>query len=335
LKHVTESKSLHRKSKVAVFTTGGTIVSNFNRAKGTITPVYSGKELLGFMPECDCIDLELHEFCNMPSPYLTPNDGFKLAKKVEDVLKDSTIDGAVVVQGTDTLEEIVYLFHLVLDVPKPVVFTGAIKSRNQLYFDGTGNLLGAIKLAACSDASERGVMAYFNQEIHSARYVVKTHTDSVSAFRSPECGPIGRVYNDRIIFYGKPEAERKYQIDQLDEKVVLIKAACGMDDLLIRASIDSGVSGMVIEGLGAGNLPPKTVKAVANAINRGIPVVMVSRCITGCPMGMYEYEGGGANLRDIGVIMGGSLNGQKARIKLMVLLTHNKNVEYIRQAFEE
>ena len=98
-----------------------------------------------------------------------------------------------------------------------------------------------------------GCHGYFNQEIHSARYVVKTHTDSVSAFRSPECGPIGRVYNDRIIFYGKPEAERKYQIDQLDEKVVLIKAACGMDDLFIRASIDSGVSGMVIEGLG-GNL---------------------------------------------------------------------------------
>ena len=127
MKHITESKGLHQKPKVAVFTTGGTIVSNFNRSKGTITPVYSGKELLSLMPECDCIDLVLHEFCNMPSPYLTPNDGLKLAKKVEDVLKDSTIDGAVVVQGTDTLEEIVYLFHLVLDVPKPIVFTGAMK----------------------------------------------------------------------------------------------------------------------------------------------------------------------------------------------------------------
>lgn len=335
MRHVPEDqRSKGPKSKVAVFTTGGTIVSRFDPAKHTIAPALTGKELLGLIPGRDAFDVELHEFCNMPSPYLTPDIGLTLAGKVEDALRDDEIDGAVVVQGTDTLEEIAYIFHLVLSTPKPVVFTGAMKSKNQLYADGSGNLIGAIRLAASGDARERGIMVYFNQHIHSARYVVKVHTNSTEAFKSPECGPIGTVYDDHIVFHAKPERERCFRPRHLSEKVELIKATCGMDDFLIKASINADVSGIVIEGLGMGNLPPNVVGSVACAIEKQIPVVLVSRCISGYSMNVYAYEGGGARLSEIGVIMGGNLTGEKARIKLMVLLGCSKDLEFVRENFE-
>ena len=335
LRHVPENERAGScKPRVAVFTTGGTIASRFDPAKRTITPALTGKELLSLMPDFDAFDIELHEFCNMPSPYLTPDIGLRLAGKVEESLRDDEIDGAVVVQGTDTLEEIAYLFHLVLSTPKPVVFTGAMKSENQLYTDGTGNLVGAIRLAASGDARERGIMVYFNQYIHSARHVVKVHTNTTDSFRSPECGPIGTVYDDYITFYTKPDRERCFQPKHLSERVELIKATCGMDDLLIKASINAGVSGIIIEGLGMGNLPPNVVGSVARAIEKQIPVVLVSRCLSGHSMNVYAYEGGAANLSEIGVIMGGNLTGQKARIKLMVLLSCSKDLAFVRGSFE-
>ncbi len=325
----------NEKPRIAVFTTGGTILSSYDPSTRKIHPAIDGEELLASIPQLeDHYDIELHEFCNMPGPHLSPDKGLELALEIQKILSRKETEGAVVVQGTDTLEEIAYLADLVHDSPKPVVFTGAMKSQNEFYSDSRGNLLGALRLASCRQARNRGVFVFFNQNIHAPRYVMKISTSNTSAFASPECGPIGTVFNDNVIFYTRPEAEKKYKVKQLDTKVELIKATCGMDNLLIRACLEAGVSGIVVEGLGAGNLPPQVVGSIAEAVQRSIPVILVSRCTTGHVGGIYAYEGGGAQLHDLGVIPGGNLSGPKARIKLMVVLGYSKEVDWIRLCFK-
>ena len=50
-----------------------------------------------------------------------------------------------------------------------------------------------------------------------------------------------------------------------------------------------------------------------------IPVIIASRCLRGPSLAVYAYEGGGAQLKAMGCIFSGNLNGTKARIQLMVL----------------
>ncbi len=63
---------------------------------------------------------------------------------------------------------------------------------------------------------------------------------------------------------------------------------------------------------------------------------MVSRCPTGRVLDTYGYEGGGRHLRELGgVIFGKNLPGQKARIKLMLILGLTNDLDIIRNIFED
>lgn len=322
--------------KVAVFTTGGTITSAFDPRTNTIVPAKTGAIALRSLTRGDEeILVEMHDFCNLPSPHLTPEIAFALANEIRTTLSRDDIQGAVVVQGTDTLEEISYLVHLLVDSPKAIVFTGAMKSQHEMYADGQGNLEGAVFVAADPGSINRGVLVYFNQEIHAVEKVVKCHANNVASFRSPGFGPVGMVYGEKVLFQSPQIPAKKLAVTRIDPRVVLLKADCGMDPFLLEACIDTGKSGIVIEGLGAGNLPPQMRESVQKAIRKNIPVVMVSRCHEGMAMNLYAYEGGGAELYKMGTILGGMLNGPKARIKLMVALGYSRDIDFIRSYFED
>ncbi len=317
------------KPVVAVFVTGGTIVSQYDAATHTIAPALSGAQLLSAVGAPNFCEVELVDFCNMPGPHLAPETGLALAKEVQRTLARQEVCGAVVAQGTDTLEEMAYLFHLTVDSEKPVVFTGAMKSFQEPYRDAGGNLLGAIQLAASKAARNQGILVYFNQSILSASYVVKSNANSMDSFKSFETGPMGAIYNETVTFFHPAQPRKVFQVDSLNKNVQLIRAVCGMSPLLLDACIDRGVDGIVLEGMGAGNLPPETLPAIRRATEQKIPVVMTTRCPSGFAAGLYSYEGGGAHLESLGVLFGGNLSGLKARIKLMVLCSVNPDPAFI------
>lgn len=321
--------------KVAVFTTGGTIASAFDSRTNTIIPKTGAITMQSLTKGDEEILVDMHDYCNVPSPHLTPDIALALAGEIQAALIRDDIQGAVVVQGTDTLEEISYLVHLLVDSPKAIVFTGAMKSQHELYADGQGNLEGAVLVAADPCSINRGVLVYFNQEIHAVEKVVKCHANNVSSFHSPGFGPVGMVYGEKVVYQSPQIPTKKLAVDHIDSRVVLLKAACGMEPFLLEACINAEVSGIVIEGLGAGNLPPQMRDPLQKAINKNIPVVMVSRCHEGMAMNLYAYAGGGAELYKLGVILGGMLNGPKARIKLMVALGYSRDINFIRSYFED
>lgn len=324
----------NNKPRIAVFVTGGTIICHFDEESNQITPAITGEELMQSLPGlARLFEVELIDFCSKPGPHLTPQLGLELSREVQKMLDREDISGAVVVQGTDTLEEMAYLFDLILDSPKPVIFTGAMKSNDELYSDAQGNLLGAIRAAACQEARNCGVMVFFNQDLLAARYAVKTDANNMNSFRARETGRLGVVTNEKVIIFHRPQPIEHFAVEKIEKQIELVKATFGMSPRLLECCVDSDVDGIVIEGLGAGNLPPYLVPVVREAIEKGIPIVMTTRCPKGFAVGTYAYEGGGAGLEAMGVIYGGDLSGQKARIRLMVLLSMSGDPAYLREHF--
>ena len=310
-----------KQPKISVMLLGGTIVCSYDAQKKQATPNYGLSDLLERIPAIrETYELAEEEVLNIPGTQLTLEDGLKVAGRLKTILAEPEIAGAVVIQGTDTLEEIAYLVSLVLDTQKPVVFTGSMKSHHEFYSDADGNISGAIQTAGDPDAYGRGVMVYMNQLLFSAADAEKFHSNRVDAFQS-FYGPIGSIENETLRFWRSPGRGQTFAISHIEQNIPIIKSYAGMDDCLIRAAIAADCRGIVIEGLGSGNVQPSIMPAIRQALARGIPVLITTRCLNGATFGVYDYEGGGAELQACGAIFTHGLSSPKARIRLAVLLS--------------
>ncbi|SFU54705.1 L-asparaginase [Clostridium sp. DSM 8431] len=322
--------------KVAVVFNGGTISMKIDERIHAAVPSLSGEEIMAMVTGIEgYAKVESYNFSELPSPHVSPSLMLELSKSVTELLDREDIDGVVVTHGTDTLEETAYLLDLTIESEKPVVVTGAMRSSSELGYDGPANLAASICTAVSDDAKGRGVLVCFNGEVHSARGVTKANSMALNAFRTPNFGPIGIVDNNEVIFYRNCPVGKHVKIDKIESDVALIKCAAGMDSDFINYVIDKGYKGIVIEALGRGNIPPQMVEGVKRAIDKNIPVVIVSRCFEGRVFESYGYEGGGKHLRDLGVIFGDTMPGQKARIKLIAALNYSKDLEFIKSFFED
>jgi L-asparaginase len=119
----------------------------------------------------------------------------------------------------------------------------------------------------------------------------------------------------------------------VNSNVDLLTVYAGMDEKFFKHSADSGAEGLVIEALGIGNVPPAAFKGVEYVINKNVPVVLVSRCPAGETDNIYAYPGAGKHLHKLGVIFTDYLNGQKARIKLMLALTKTTDRKILKKLF--
>jgi L-asparaginase len=142
------------------------------------------------------------------------------------------------------------------------------------------------------------------------------------------------VDEDRVIFRRESLSRQKIDTNQVVDDVYLVKLATGIDDFLIQALVDKKVKGIVIEGMGRGNIPPKVVPGIERAIKENIPVILTTRCLGGRVLGVYGYEGAAKPLNEAGVILGGEISGQKARIKLMLALSKTNDLQELTKYFD-
>lgn len=322
--------------RVAIIFNGGTITMKVDPRIHAAVPTLSGHEIMSMVTGIeDFAEIEIRTFSNYPSPHVTPQVMLELSEYIKTILDRSDIDGIVVTHGTDTLEETAYFLDLTLNNNKPVVVTGSMRSSSELGYDGPANLSAAVCTAISEEAKGRGVLVVLNGEVNCASEVTKTNTMSLDTFKSPEFGPIGMVDNNEVFFYRSRMNKHHINIESIETRVDLIKSAAGMDSKLIDFCADSGAKGIVIEAMGRGNVPPEMVSGLNRAIDKGVIVVLVSRCFEGRVLGTYGYLGGGKGLRDMGVIFAEHMPGQKARIKLMIALSKTSNPDEIRELFEK
>ncbi|MBU3104103.1 asparaginase [Clostridium gasigenes] len=320
--------------KIAVVFNGGTISMKIDERIKAAVPSLTGEEIMSMVTGIEeFAEVESYNFSSMPSPHMSVEIMLELSKFVEELLNREDIDGVVITHGTDTLEETAYLLDLTLKTEKVVVITGSMRSSSELGYDGPFNLAASICTAISEEAKGRGVLVCFNGDLNSATEVTKANSMALSAFRTPNFGPIGMVDNNKVLFYRNVQKTNTYEVEELRGEVALVKCVAGMDSSYINFIIDKGDKGIVIEAMGRGNVPPKMIPGIKRAINKNIPVVIVSRCFEGRVFESYGYEGGGKMLKDLGVIFGDTLPGQKARIKLILAIGAKLKLEEIRNSF--
>lgn len=292
-----------------------------------INPIGVGGNIFSYIA-----NIYVEDLYHLASPQITEHEMLGIKNRIEVAVKEG-YDGVVVTHGTDTLEETAYYLELTLDINIPVIVTGAMRSSNEIGADGLANLRSSLVVAIDDESRDKGVLVVMNDEVHTATYVTKTHTTNVATFQTPTFGPIGLVSKNNVIYFQKLIKEEHYVVNTTEKKVYLLKAYAGMDEELINAVVELGADGLVIEALGAGNLPPRTVPAIRNCIGKNIPVVFVSRAFNGVTQDVYDYEGGGKRFQQDGVIFTTGLSGQKARVKLMILLEAEISFEKLGELF--
>jgi len=327
---------MKNQNKVAVIFTGGTISMKIDPRIAAAIPALSSEEIMSMVTNIDkYADIEIINFANIPGPHMTPKRMMELAVIVKQLVLRKDITGVVITHGTDSLEETAYLLDIIINSVKPIILVGAMRSSSELGYDGPSNLSAAICTAISKHAKNKGVLVVMNNEVNAASEVTKTHTLSLDTFKSMEFGPLGIVDNDEVIFYRDITKHYHIQTEIIEENVDLIKCAVGMDSKLINCCVNSGSRGIVIEAMGRGNVPPLMVSGIEYALKNDVTVVMVSRVPRGRVLDTYGYEGAGRALRNMGVIFGGNLPGQKSRIKLMLALGYTKDQKIIKEIFEK
>lgn len=316
-----------------VIHTGGTISMSqdqFNKVvTNDINPISMHQDVINQYAQID----ELNPF-NVPSPHMTIQHVKQLKDIILEAVTNKYYDGFVITHGTDTLEETAFLLDLILGIEQPVVITGAMRSSNEIGSDGLYNYISAIRVASDEKARHKGVMVVFNDEIHTARNVTKTHTSNTNTFQSPNHGPLGVLTKDRVQFHHMPY--RQQALENVNDKlnVPLVKAYMGMPGDIFSFYSREGIDGMVIEALGQGNIPPSALEGIQQLVSLNIPIVLVSRSFNGIVSPTYAYDGGGYQLAQQGFIFSNGLNGPKARLKLLVALSNNLDKAEIKSYFE-
>lgn len=326
---------MNKKNILLVFT-GGTISMKIDENTGGAVPHFSGNELVGLMPELNEIaNISVYDFGKYPGPHMTPELMLTLSKKIKELLKQNNYDGIVVTHGTDTLEETAYLLDLTINSSVPIVVTGSMKNSSEPDWDGPRNLIDSIQICLNPNSKNMGVLVCLNGEINAASEVTKIFTEELETFQSLDFGALGFVQNGKVIYNRFPRKLENIEAENIITNVDLIKCYAGMDEKFFKFSADSNVDGIVVEAMGVGNVPPKAFDGIKYAVEKNIPVVLVSRCPGGETRDIYGYPGAGKWLHKIGVIFSDYLNGQKARIKLMLALSLTKDINELRKLFEE
>ncbi len=303
--------------RVAVVFTGGTISMQADPVAGGNVPSLDGAAILARTPglaeiaEVVPIDRGLK-----PASHFTFDDLFALADAVREAQARPDIDGVVVVQGTDTIEETSFFLDLVLDDPPPVVVTGAMRAASEPGFDGPANLRNSVRCAASPALRGAGVVVVLSGSIEAADDVTKTHASALDTFRSLNLGPLGRVEGSDVVVLRRRVGRRHVATRRAAERVRIITAHVAMDGSLVDAAFAAGSDGFVIEATGAGNTSKDLLDAAIRAMAAGLPVVLTTRAPAGRATAAYAFPGGGATWVRAGAILAGYLGGPKARIAL-------------------
>ncbi|MCG7339676.1 asparaginase [Staphylococcus sp. ACRSN] len=319
--------------KLLVIHTGGTISMSQDESNQVVTneenPISNHHEIIKAYADVT----EITPF-NVPSPHMDIYYVEKLKDIIETAAQKETYDGFVITHGTDTLEETAYLLDLTVNISQPIAITGAMRSSNEIGADGLYNFISAIRVATSNESTNMGVMVVFNDEIHTARNVTKTHTSNTNTFQSPNHGPLGVVTKNSVQFHHKPYEHQVLEKINQNLNIPLVKAYMGMNNDVLNFYSKQNVDGIIIEALGQGNLPPTCLEGLDACLDKSIPIVLVSRSFNGIVGPIYAYEGGGATLEQKGVIFSNGLNGPKARLKLLVGLSNNLDKNELNYYFE-
>jgi L-asparaginase len=325
------------KANVVILATGGTIAGA--AATGTQAGYTSGAVnidamIAGVPGITDLATIKGEQISNVGSQDMTFDIMLKLARRINELAKSPAVDGIVITHGTDTMEDTAFFLNLTVKTDKPVVMVGSMRPSTAVSADGPLNLYNAVGVAADPKAAGRGVLVVMNDWIQGAHSLTKTSTTSVQTFMSPLRGLVGTANYGKNDYFTSPEwkhtTQSEFDITGVTTlpRVDIIYASADMSPDLIECAATNGAQGIVIAGVGNGNINKASVTAAANAVKKGVVVVRSSRVATGSVGRNVEL-----NDDELGFIASDELNPQKARILLTLALLTKRTPAQVQQLF--
>jgi L-asparaginase len=327
------------KPHVVILATGGTIAgaAASQTSAGYSSGAVAVDTLIAAVPQMkDLAVVTGEQIASIGSQDMNDEVWVKLAARTNELLASKDVDGVVITHGTDTLEETSYFLHLVVKSVKPVVMTGSMRPSTAMSADGPLNIYNAVAIAADPQSWGRGVMVAVNDDIHSAHDLIKTHTTDVETFTSNEPGLIGVSLFGKQEYYRTPAKPHTARTDftvaagQKLPRVDIIYAHANMSPDLIDAAVANGAKGIVIAGVGDGNMTSPAVEAVKRAVAKGVVVVRSSRTGRGIIRRNIEL-----NDDQLGTVASMDLNPGKARVLLQLALTKTGDAKQIQGYFDK
>ena len=326
-----------KKPNIVILATGGTIAGA--AATGTQSGYTSGAVTIDAMIDAvpgirDLANLKGEQISNVGSQDMTFDILLKTAKRIDELAQSNDVDGFVITHGTDTLEESAFFLNLTVKTEKPVVLVGSMRPSTAVSADGPLNLYEAVAVAADPKARGRGVLVVMNDWIQAAHSLTKTSTTAVQTFMSPVRGLVGVSSYGHNDFYTNPEwkhtTQSEFDVSKVTQlpRVDIIFASLDMSPDLIDSAVAHGAKGIVIAGVGNGNMNKASLSAAGDAAKKGVIVVRSSRVPTGTVGRNVEI-----NDDELGFVASDELNPQKARILLSLALLKQCTVSQIQQMF--
>ena len=318
---------------VSLATLGGTITMASSAPGAGVVPTAEARDLLAAVPGLAAVaDLHVETLLKKPGACLDVADVLSVLDWADAQVADGAA-GVVVVQGTDTLEEVAYLLDLLWAHDEPLVLTGAMRHPTQLSADGPSNLYAAVAAAAHPGCRGLGVTVVINDEIHAARRVTKGDTCSVGAFSSGPFGLLGRLHEGRVTVANRPTRLPPLPRPPAAGHVVpVLESTLGDRGDMLRLAVQTGAAdGVVLAGFGAGHLHEEAAREIA--VSR-VPVVFTSRTGRGPVFeGTYGFPGSERDLIAQGAIPAGWLTPRQARLLLLLLIANGATREDLRSTF--
>lgn len=323
----------HRKPRVSIRSLGGTVAMTAGSGAPGAAPAVDAGELVDAVPQLEAVAVvDAASLLNLPSASLDVATLLDCLGELSAAVEQGA-DGVVVTTGTDTMEEVAFLFDLLWRHDEPLVLTGAMRTADAPGADGPANLAAAVTVAASPAARRRGCLVVMCDEVHAAHAVQKQHTSSPAAFRSPETGPVGRVHETQALLSAAGTRLVPFALPTVSRvpKVALLRVTLGEGTDLLEHAVED-YDGIVVEALGGGHVPSSWVPPLLAAARR-LPVVLASRTGSGPLLSQtYGFEGSERQLLDGGLVSAGDLDGLKARILLIVALMVEPDVVHVAHA---
>ena len=323
---------------IVILATGGTIAGA--AATGTQSGYTSGAVGIDTMVTAvpgitKLANIKGEQISNVGSQDMSFDILLKLAKRINELGASDAVDGIVITHGTDTMEESAFFLNQTAKTDKPVVMVGSMRPSTAVSADGPLNLYNAVAVAGDPQARGRGVLVVMNDWIQGAHSLTKTSTTAVQTFMSPLRGLVGVTSYGKNDFYSTPgwkhTTQSEFDVSHVNAmpRVDIIYASADMSPDLIDCAVAHGAKGIVIAGVGNGNMNKASVQAAANAVRKGVVVVRSSRVATGTVGRNVEL-----NDDELGFIASDELNPQKSRILLSLALLGPRTPQQMQKLFE-
>lgn len=322
---------------VVILATGGTIAGSAESATqaGYTSGQVGIETMIKAVPGIrELANITGEQISNVGSQDMSVKIWVKLANRIDELLSSDDVDGIVITHGTDTQEETAYFLNLVVKSDKPVVMTGSMRPSTAVSAEGPLNLYNAVAVAASPKSRGYGVLVVMNDQIHSPHAVTKTNTTAVQTFMSPLHGLLGVVLYGQLDFYRKPHGlygkSSEFSVKGVTglPRVDVVFACADMSPDLVDILVDAGAKGIVIAGVGNGNMTAATLAAAKRAADNGVVVVRSTRVPTG-----YVLRNAEVNDDEYNTIASDELNAQKSRVLLMLALLKDRSTLEIQDLF--